>query len=543
MALFGKKRGSGGGGGGSRGGGKGAQLAIAAVAVVATVATAGLAAPIGASVLAGTSLAGSSIAASTVGGAIIGTGIGAAAGGASGSLTGDFGQGLLTGAATGGAGGAIGGAVTGSLSGVAPTEVVQAASGAARGATTAGITGQDVGTGALAGGVAGGIAGAAGQNLQGVLPAEVIPAVTGTLSGAGASAVRGGDILQGAAVGGAGGALGSAVQDLITPTPPQPGVGGDPGPFRQEVVPGGEGPARPLQPGEELLSALAGIVGVAPGTQFPGPEVELPQLPAYDPNAPLPMPEPSGQVIEVTKDFDVAAGPDAFVVEGPSAPQEVPGLVPGIVDYVMADQQRQAARAGGAVPQQPAAVPQTPEFALTDVYTQVPDIVRFIEADMARTGTPQRPATTTAGLGFGGGGMTAQDRQIADLIGYSSTGGSSQTARLGAGEAPSGRARGGETGTGAAGTGTGAGGEGTGTGGGTQRTYYSSTGVGPSGYRSQLPGILAGGSPAGRSFGLGAGGPEGFAPMGFDGGERKLKPQRPVWNIASLRVKEDEGVS
>lgn len=501
MALFGKKRGSGGGGGGRRGGGKGAQLAIAAVAVVATVATAGLAAPLGASVLAGTALAGSSVAASTVGGAIIGAGIGAAAGGASGSLTGDFGQGLLTGAATGGAGGAVGGAVTGSLSGVAPPEVVQAASGAARGATTAGITGQDVGTGALAGGVAGGIAGAAGQNLQGVLPAEVIPAVTGTLSGAGASAVRGGDILQGAAMGGAGGALGSAVQDLITPTPPQPGVGGDPGPFRQEVVPGGEGPARPLQPGEELLSAPAGIVGVAPGTQFPGPEVELPQLPAYDPNAPLPMPEPSGQVIEVAKDFDVAAGPDVETV-----------------DY-------------------------TPQFALTDVYQQIPDILQFVGADMARTqrqaGRAQ-PAPSMASLGFGGGGMSAQDRQIADLIGFSAAAPTAQTARLGAGEAPSGRARGGETGTGAAGTGTGAGGEGTGTGGGTSQTYYSSTGVGPSGYSSQLPGILAGSS---RSFGLGAGGPEGFAPTAFDGGERKLKRQRPVWNIASLRVKEDEGVS
>jgi hypothetical protein len=260
-----------------------------------------------------------------------------------------------------------------------------------------------------------------------------------------------------------------------------------------------------LQPGEELLSGNVGIVGVPEGYgEAQGlPSVNLPQLPQYDPNEPLPMPEPSGQVIEVEKEFDLAAGPDVEVV------------------------------------------PDTPQFALADVYQQIPDILRFVEADMARTqrraaGQPSAPST--ASLGFGGGGMSAQDRQIANLIGFSAEAPTSQTTYLGGtGEAP-GRARGGETGVGAAGEGTGVSGTGEGTGGGRTPTYATTSGT--SGYRSQLPGLLTGFSPSsGALGGFASGDPEGFAPAQFDGGERKLKPKRPVWNIASLRVKEDEGVA
>jgi hypothetical protein len=471
-------------------------VVVAAVAIV-------VAAPIAAAAV-GATIAGSTTAASVATGAITGAAAGGAAGGTAASLSGqNILEGAGRGAAIGAAGGGVGGLVSGGLAGVAPTEAVQAASGAARGATTAAVAGGDVRTGALAGGVGGGIAGATGPALQGVVPREAVPALTGALSGAGASAVRGGDIAQGATMGALGGVAESALAPLRSAVGEavRPGTAG--GPVEYATATGGGELPRTVSP--------AGVAVVAPGfyegSNLPG--VNLPEFPLAPTGGDaelLPMPPASGQIIDITR--------------GVAAP------APGQEDIQVE-----------VVGSRPGEGEETPDFALGDIYREVPDILRFVEADLGRTqraGGAGAPRTTTAGLGFGGGGMSAQDRQIAELIGFSAS--APQTRQVG-GTTEGGRARGGETGTGARGTGEGAAG-------GRPETFYSSTGVGPapSGYRSQLPGILSGAGQASRTMGFGAAGPEGFAPMQFDGGERKLRQQRPVWNVASLRVKEDEGV-
>jgi len=543
MALMGRKRGPGGGGGRS-GGGKGATVLVAVVAVAATIVATPLA---GAAV--GSTLLGSTAAASVATGALSGAAAGAAAGATAASLSGgNLGEGALQGAAVGGAGGAVGGTVTAALPAGTPAFAAQAASGAARGATTSAITGQDVGTGALAGGVAGGVAGATGTALQDVVPREVLPAATGAASGAAASAVRGGDIAAGAMQGAAGGALSSALQPVsdavrsaIGGQPQQPGVGGSPQPFTQEVVPGGEGPARILAPGEQLLSAPVGVVTVPEGTQFPGPPVDLPQVPPYDPTALLPMPEPSGQVIEITEPR--GTGQQA------AAPQTPPGTLDpttaAIIDLTGIGAQRPTPTAAAtrpttqAAPSQRATETAAAPSTQPDVYALGPDaesldpttaaILDMLALTPGPYGIaqPSGRAPTTAGF------TQPRPAPVGQTFALGGEGGGRGDS-LGGRGTTSGGGRTEGTGTGTEGTGTGGFGPGTGS----APPFYSNVGTASSSDRALLAGLY-GNMP---SMGYGLRVPRGDAA----GGDLEVEPGKergkrtPVWNISSLRERGDE---
>lgn len=514
---------------------KGATIVVAAVAVAATI----IATPVAGAIV-GSTLMGSTVAASVATGALAGATAGAAAGATAASFSGgDLAQGALQGAAVGGVGGGIGGAVTSALPAGTPAFAAQAASGAARGAATSALTGQDVGQGALAGGVAGGVAGATGTALQDVVPREVLPAATGAASGAAASAVRGGDIAAGAMQGAAGGALSSALQPVsdavrsaVGGQPQQPGVGGSPQPFTQEVVPGGEGPARTLTPGEQLLSAPVGVVTVPEGTQFPGPPVNLPQVPPYDPTALLPMPEPSGQVIEITEPR--GTGQQA------AAPQTPPGTLDpttaAIIDLTGIGAQRPTPTAAATRPTtQAAAAPSTQP----DVYALGPDAERLDPTTAAildmlaltpgpyGIAQPSGRAPTTAGF------TQPRPAPVGQTFALGGEGGGRGDS-LGGRGTTSGGGRTEGTGTGTEGTGTGTFGPGTGS----APPFYSNVGTASSSDRALLAGLY-GNMP---SMGYGLRVPRGDAA----GGDLEVEPGKergkrtPVWNISSLRERGDE---